>query len=322
MTSPNAAFTEMVTTTLRSTKRRISDNVTNHNGLLTWMKDKGNIKTDHEGGYEIQLPLSWANNATYSRFFGGDVQNIGASDVLTSAKYDWCEAAIHVTVNQRELNMNRSEERMINLVKARLDVAMASAANNMSVDIYSDGALTNQIGGLQTLITVDGTGTVGGINAATYTFWKNQFLDMSAPATYSALRNDMNTIWLRCVRGKDKPDLLVFTHDIYTTYENGLMDLQRYNDTTSSMAAKSGFETLKYKTASMIFDNNTNYGSTAERGYFLNTDHLYLIEHPEGRWAEQETKTPINQFVNITPMYWMGQMATDARFLQGLLFDS
>ena len=146
MTSPNAAFTEMVTTTLRSTKRRISDNVTNHNGLLTWMKEKGNIKTDHEGGYEIQLPLSWANNATYSRFFGGDVQAIGGSDVLTSAKYDWCEAAIHVTVNQRELNMNRSEERMINLVKARLDVAMASAANNISVDIYSDGALTNQIG--------------------------------------------------------------------------------------------------------------------------------------------------------------------------------
>jgi hypothetical protein len=39
---------------------------------------------------------------------------------------------------------------------------------------YSDGSLTNQIGGIQQLIADAGTGTVGGIDSSsTFTFWKN-----------------------------------------------------------------------------------------------------------------------------------------------------
>jgi hypothetical protein len=39
---------------------------------------------------------------------------------------------------------------------------MRTAANNMSIDLFSSGALTNQMGGLGAIITSDGTGTVGG----------------------------------------------------------------------------------------------------------------------------------------------------------------
>jgi hypothetical protein len=69
---------------------------------------------------------------------------------MTSAKYDWAQAAIHVTASGRELRMNNGPEKIIDLVKARIKNAMHTAANNMSVDIYSDGSLTNQIGGLPT----------------------------------------------------------------------------------------------------------------------------------------------------------------------------
>ena len=94
--------------------------------------------------------------------------------------------------------MNNSEQRMINLVKARIKNAMRTAANNMSVDIYSDGALANQIGGLAALITQAGTGTVGGINSSTYTFWKNQFVDMTSPASTNII-GYMNQAWLSLV---------------------------------------------------------------------------------------------------------------------------
>jgi hypothetical protein len=30
----------------------------------------------------------------------------------------------------------------------------------------------------------------------------------------------------------------------------------------------------------IIFDSNTNFGTTAEKAYFLNTNYLYLIQHP------------------------------------------
>jgi hypothetical protein len=309
----------MVTTTFRHHKRKVVDNVTKHNGLLTVMKERGNIKTDASGGYEIAIPLSQAENSTYQRFSGYDTLNIGASDVLSAAKYDWRQVALHVTASGRELKMNNSEERLINLVKARMDVAMATAANNMSVDLYSDGALSNQIGGLAHLITADGTGTVGGIVSGTYTFWKNKFTEILTDATaFANVRVAMNKQWLSQTRGNDKPDMIVSTHDLYSVYEGGLQDNQRYAD---AKMGDLGFSTLKYKTANIIFDDNSNYGTTAELQYFLNTKYLYLMEHPEARWTEDDEKTPINQDAVVVPIYWMGQLCTSNRSLQGRIHD-
>lgn len=320
MASPNATFTEMVTTTLRHTKKgKVVDNVTKHNGLLTLMKERGNIKTDAAGGYEIQIPLSYAENSTYQRFSGYDTLNIGASDVLSSAKYDWSQVAIHVTASGREVKMNNSQERMINLVKSRINVAFDTAANNMSIDLYSDGALSNQIGGLSHMITADGTGTVGGIVAGTYTFWKNKFGEIGTDATvFANVRNAMGLQWLATNRGTDKPDLIVATHDLYSVYENGLQDNQRYGD--AKMGAL-GFEALKYKSAPIIFDDNTNFGTTSELMYFLNTKYLYLMEHPDARWTEDDEKVPINQDAVVVPIYWMGGACVSNRSLQSRIHD-
>lgn len=320
MASPNSTFTELVTTTMRHHKKKVVDNVTKNNALLTLMKERGNIKTDAAGGYEIAIPLSYAENSTYQRYSGYDTLNIGASDVLSAAKYDWAQVALHVTASGREVKINNSQERMINLVKSRVDVAMATAANNMSIDIYSDGALTNQIAGLANIIQNDGTGTVGGIVSGTYTFWKNKFTEVSGTgATFATLKAAMNAEWLSQTRGADKPDLIVMSHDFYAIYEGGLQDLQRYAD---AKMASAGFEALKYKSASVIFDDNTNFGTTAEKAYFLNTKYLYLMEHPEARWTEDDEKVPVNQDAVVVPIYWMGAMCTSNRSLQGVVIDA
>jgi hypothetical protein len=317
MPSPNSTFTEMVTTTLRNHKKELVDNVSDQNALMTWLKAKGHIRTE-SGGYEIAIPLDYAENSTYQRFSGYDTLNTSASDVLSAAKYDWSQAAIHVTASGRELLMNNGEAAMIKLVKARVKNAMRTAANNMSVDVYSDGALTNQIGGLAAMITQAGTGTVGGIVSGTYTFWKNQFVDMTTPASTNII-GYMNTLWLSLVRGTDKPDLIVSSHDLYNYYESALQANQRYAD---SKSASAGFESLKYKTASVIFDSNTNFTTTTEDMYFLNTDYLYLIEHAEAKWTQDDEKKPVNQNAVVIPMYWMGQLVTSNRSLQGLAFDT
>lgn len=266
MPSPNAVFTEMVSTTLRNHARDISDNVSDNNAYLRRLKKNGNIKTK-SGGYEIVLPLEYAENGTWQRYSGYDPLNVSASDVITSAKYDWMQVAIHVTASGRELRMNNSKEQMIDLVEARIKNAKNTASNNMSVDVYSDGALANQINGLAALITVDGTGTVGGIDAATYTFWKNKFLDYVGTVGEATIKGNMNAMWLPLVRGDDKPDLVLSTHDLYAFYEASLQDQQRYQ---SSESASAGFESLRYKTADVIFDDNVNFGTTAEKMYFLN----------------------------------------------------
>lgn len=320
MPSANATFTEMVTTTLRNHATDVVDNITNNNALLRFMKKRGNIKTK-SGGYEIAKPISYAENSTYQRFSGLDTLNVNQSEVLSAAKFDWQQAAIHVVASGRELRMNNSKEAMIDLVKARIDAAKATAANNLSIDLYSDGALPNQIGGLALLIQTNGQGTVGGINSATYTNWRNQFREISGTNTWtkSTIKGEMNALWLNTVFGQEMPDLLLSSHDFYAAYEESLQDNQRYTD--ASMAA-AGFETLKYKSASVVFDTNTNFGTTAERMYFINTKNLYLIQHSEAQWTQDDEKKPINQDGVVIPMYWMGNLVTDSRRRQGILIDA
>jgi len=326
MPSPNATFTEMVTTTFRNHSGKLADNVSKHNALLNRLKKKGQIKTK-SGGYSIVQELDYAENGTYQRYAGYDTLNVNASDVLSAAEYPWAQVAIHVTASGRELRMNSGKEAMINLVKSRITNAMRTAANNFTTDLYSTGALTNQINGLGALITTDGTGTVGGIVSGTYTFWKNQFQEIPGTNAFTGTTElptnivaGMNKLWLKTTRGADKTDLIILTHDFYVGYEGSLQQYQRY---ASSDMASAGFDSLKFKSADVIFDDNTsNFSTTGEIGYFLNSDYLFLIEHPDARWTQDDDKIPVNQDAVVVPIYWMGQLVCSNRALQGRLLDA
>jgi hypothetical protein len=317
MASPNSTFTEIVTTTLREHPDVIADNVSDHNALYRRLKTKGKIKK-LDGGYEIVRPLDYAENSTFQRYSGYDTLNISASDVLSAAKYSWVQSAVNVVASGLELRQNSGKNQIIDLAAARVKNAMRTASNNMSVDLYSSGALSNQMGGLAHLITTDGTGTVGGIVAGTYTFWKNQFVEQGTPSKTS-IKGDMNTIWLRLVRGTDKPDLIVSTHDNYTYYWESLQDLQRY--TRSDDEATAGFQSLKYVTADVIFDSNDNFATTGEKMYFLNTEYLELCVHRDANWTQLDDKMSVNQDAVVIPIIWQGQLTCSNRSLQGVVFD-
>ena len=84
MASPN--LSEIITTTLRNNQKRISDNVTENNALLSRLKDKGKIRV-LDGGYEIKRELSYAENGTAQWYSGYDILDVSPQDVLTSATY-------------------------------------------------------------------------------------------------------------------------------------------------------------------------------------------------------------------------------------------
>lgn len=320
MASPSAIFTEMVSTTLRNSARDVADNVSKNNMLMNRLKKKGKF-VDLDGGYEIQVPLEYAENGTYQRYSGFDTLNTNASDVITSAKFDWAQVAIHVVASGKELRMNAGKSQMINLAKSKKANALKTAANNFSIDLYSDGSLQNQVGGLASIIQSNGQGTVGGIDSAIFPFWRNKFREIPGSNAYTkdTMKGEFNALWLSLVRGADKPDLLVLSHDFYSVYEAGEQQLQRYMDAD---LANSGFAGLKYKTADVIFDDNANFTTTAEKGYFLNTDYIYVNQHKDAQWTQDDEKKPVNQDAVVLPFYWMGNLVTSNRSLQGVLLDA
>lgn len=323
MATPSTTFTEMVSTTLRKHRTEVSDNVSNHNALHGRLHEKDN-KTVEDGGYEIVVPLDYAENATYQRYSGYETLDVSASDIISAAKFDWKQAAVHVAASGRELRQNSGKSALIKLASARLKNAMRTAANNQSVDLYSDGTADGgkQIGGLQSIVADSGQGTVGGIDSATWTFWRNLVQSAAAPIqgggaitpSASTIKSLMDPLWLRLNRGTDKPDLLIGDYNYYQFFWESLTDQQRY---ASETEATRGFARLKYVTADVIFD-----GSEAipdNHMYFLNTDYMGLCEHTDAQWSEVEEMRPINQDSVVIPLLWMGNLTCSNRSLQGVM---
>jgi hypothetical protein len=327
MASPNSTFTEIVSTTLREHKRMFADNVTNNNALLNRLSKKGRIRMV-DGGYEIVCPLEYAENATYQRYSGYDTLNISASDVLSAAKYDWKQAAIHITASGLELRQNAGKNRLINLAKSRLKNGINTFKNNLSSDVYSDGTATNQINGLQALVADAGTGTVGGINSSTYTFWQNIVQSAASPLqggsaitpSKTTIKQLMNPLWLALCRGNDKPDLVVAGATYFTYYWESLQDLQRYQ---SDDEAAAGFQSLKYVTADVIHDSASwgefSGGISDTRMYFLNTDYLGLVAHEDAWLSEVPEQRAINQDAVVIPVISQMNLECSNRALQGIV---
>ena len=320
MASPNTVFTELVSTTFRKHAKEIKDNVSKNNALLRRIYDKGNVRRE-DGGLTIVAPLDYAENNTYQRYSGYDVLNVGASDVISAAEYQWRQIAINVVASGLELRTNSGDTRIINLVKARLKNAIRTFKNNFSADIYSDGTLANQINGLQALVADAGTGTVGGIDSSTWTFWKNKVQSAAAPiqgggaitpgsATMESL---MLPLWLSLVRGDDQPDLIVMDNNYFTFFEQSQTSIKRYTDSTK---ADAGFVALKYKGADVIFDGGS--GIPTNHAYFLNTDYLELVVHKDADMTVMDEMKPYNQDAAVVPVLWMGNLVCSNRSLQGV----
>ena len=321
MASPNSTFTELVTTTFRKHKKEFADNVTNNNALMARMSEKGRKRVE-DGGLTIVAELDYAENSTYQRYSGYDSLDVSASDVLSAAEYNWKQSAVHVTASGRELRINSGDSRIINLAKSRLTNAMRTFKNNLSSDMYSDGTSSNQINGLQAIVSNDGSGTVGGINSATYTFWKSTVQSAASPLSGSGITVSTSTfenpfmlqLWLELSRGSDKTDLIVMSNDYFTFFEGSQTSLKRY---ASEDKAQAGFVSLKYKTADVIFDGGS--GIPAATGYFLNTDYLELVAHRDAQMSEVPEMRAINQDAVVIPIIWMGNLVCSNRSLQGII---
>ena len=291
MTSPN--LSEIITTTLRNRSRALADNVSNHNPLLNRMRERGNLT--QVTGRDIVRELEYADNSTVSFYNGYEILDTSPSDVLTAAVFDYKQLAGNVTISGREQIQNSGEQQLINLLEARIGNLERSMENSLASSLFSDGtgSSSKEIGGLQLVVADAGTGTVGGINSSTFTFFQNKEATATSSAFSTAnIQSDMNGLYIQLVRGTDAPDLVVAGSTPYTTYLSTLQALQRVAD---SRLADLGFTAVKYLNSDVVYDSNC----AATRMYFLNTNYLRL-ETAAGRdFVPGDAKESINQDATV-----------------------
>jgi hypothetical protein len=310
-------FTELVSTTYRNHSKEIADNVSNHNALFRRLTQKGKLRVE-DGGLSIVQPLDYASNSTYQRYSGFDVLNVAASDVISAAEFPWRQVAVNVAASGLEIRTNSGANRIINFVKAKIKNAQRSMANGLSGDLYSDGTASNQMNGIQALVADAGTGTVGGINSTTFSFWQNQVRDASDNSvTVSASTIEagmMLPLWLACTRGNDTPDLIVMDPVYFAYYEASQTSLKRY---APSDEGQGGMVSMKYKTADVFFDSTAS-GIPASHMYFLNTDFIELVAHQDANMEIMPELRSVNQDAIVIPILFQGNLVTSNRARQGV----
>lgn len=311
--------TQLVATTINNYHQEFADNVSNSNAITALLR-MGNRVRVIDGGKAIACPLSYAEE-TFAWYTGSELLSRAVKETISEADYAPANAVASVTLSGPDLAKNRGRERILNLLEGKLENAQSTMKNNITKAIYGDGTVANSFAGLKAFVTDNGLGTVGGINAATWAFWMNQFQNIvrtggpPVALQYPALKSGLNALWMKLIRGTEHPDLIVGDAEIYSTYEGGLQENQRYAD---ARLGALGFETLKYKQAAIVFDG-TATGLTG--GYMLNSKYM-KFEIYTGRNFEQLDLPDQSPDMDAVTRHiaFMGALTLSNRSKQGRIF--
>ena len=314
-------YNDVFTTTLASRTKYLHDNMSKNSALLKRLKEKGKMRPI-TGGSKILEELEYGEGdmVWYS---GYDTISFSPKQLFTAAEYALKLCAVPVAVSGEELLMNSGREQTMDLFEKRIANAEKTLINKMAAAVYGDGTGSSgkEIGGLALLVADDPTsGTVGGIDRSTTgnEFWRNQV--ESGAITKDNIKQLMSSVYFKCSRGSDKPDLIVCDDNLYSIYESTLMDLQRFSD---PKIAEAGFISSRFKGADVVYDGGQGGNCPENHMYFLNTDYIYLRTHKD---RDMKVIGGDRRAVNQDALYriigWAGNLTMSNAALQGVLIKT
>lgn len=324
----NPNFDDIVTTTLRNRSGKLADNATKTTALLDRLRRRGKVKPA-AGGRSIVQELETALNSNGGWYAGYDTLSTNAFEPFTAAEYDWKQAYVPVVWSGLEKLKNMGEFEVIDLVANRVKNSEKTLYDLVASASYSDGTGSGgkQLHGLGLFVVqANTTGTVGGIDRAANTFWRNQTgsVTMSATTVNIASTNPslflaaLNSLAINCTRGSDRPDLYVADGTAYKQYLESLQPIQRITD---EKLGGYGFTNLKYygvgSNADFVLDNGY---APAKTVYALNTEYIYLRPHPDRNFVPfGGDRIPVNQDATVRFLGFTGNMTASNLKLQGIL---
>ena len=315
MTAPN--ISEIATTTIHHRSKKLADNVSDNNAILTRLKQRGKIRT-FDGGETIREELAYADNSTFKYYSGYEILDISPNSVFTSAEFDIKQAATAVSISGREMLQNSGMERMIDLLDARIENAEVSMENGIAEGIHSDGTGDGgkQIGGLRSLVSAaPTTGTVGGISRADWDFWQNQY-QAGGTLNSANVQSRMNEMYAKLSRGMDKVDLIIADNEAYNAFLGTLQDNQRFTSTADK--AMQGFNAIRFQSADVVLDGGVGGNTPSKTMYFLNCRYIHYRPHRDRMMVPLGAdRYATNQDALVKLIGWAGNMTLSNAKLQG-----
>jgi hypothetical protein len=265
------------------------------------------------------------NTNSYSGF---ETLNISPNSPISAAQFSIAQYASAVTISGLEMLQNAGKEQIIDLLEGRIKVAEAQLSNRINLDLYGNGTGNggkNLTGLAAAVADAPSSGTYGGINRATWTFWQNQAFsgvtNGGAAVSAANIQSYMTQLAIKLVRGTDKADLIVADNNYYNLYVNSLQAIQRVTDPEM---AGSGFASLKFygggTSADVVLGGGIGAQQPANHMYFLNTDYIFFRPHKDRNFVPiGGERQSVNQDAIVKLIGWAGNLTTSGAQFNGVL---
>tara|TARA_R110002020_G_scaffold78610_6_gene197576 strand:+ start:1119 stop:2117 length:999 start_codon:yes stop_codon:yes gene_type:complete len=318
-----SSLTQNYETLLSSTLHKVlgtgafADNIFKADPLLSWLRGGDRVKVI-DGGERIRVPILYEKSSAGGYYSGYDLLDTTAQEGHTTAFFNWKQAAYSVSVSGLELRANSgSKEKLNDIQEAKITQAAKSLSETIATGAYSDGtgSSNKQITGLGAMHATDPTAAASyaEISQADNSSWRNQ-VQASAGAIATNLMSKLRTLMNDCSQGSGgvdtSPDAIFTTQAVHEGLESLLFPMVRYQPNPSG-GADAGIETLKFKGASIMWDD---FCSTGEL-HALNSAHIGMFVHKDANFAMAEGgfQRPTNQDAFVTQILLQANLVTNNR---------
>jgi len=320
MASPN--YSELLSLTMQKLEGELADQITNLNALTTVQK-KYDMISSFDGGPKIVQPLEYSENGTYSRYSGYESIDITPQDVFTAAEYAYKQVALSVSASGLEILQNSGGSQVFDLLESRIRNAKNTFKNQFHIDCLADGTASSgkQIGGLQLgLSSTQTSGTVGGINKATWTFWRAN--TQTATLSSSNVQAQMNSLWLKCAARGGMIKVILADDTTFGYYETSLQSITRLVDPKKGSLGTLGFSSYAYKDAEVVYVPQLA-GMPSATMYFIDPTCIALRYHKDRNFVVlNPDRASVNQDAVVKLQAWAGNMTYLNMRKLGVLYNS
>ncbi len=320
-----ATDNDIITTTLIEWQPKLFDNITANNPFWHRLRKRGHIK-HIPGGQYLEVDLMYAENPTFQWFRGEDKLNITKATTMQPAYFDWYLANENIIINGDEWARNKgSKTRKYSLLESRKTNAERSFTNKMAVATWQAVDLDDgkRMPGIPWLVEDTPSSKVGTIDRSQTEnkWWRNIAINLTkdpyfitgSPTGPQMVQVISDTIRKITFNG-ERPTVIFTTAEWYGIYEEYLSTMKRFN---TDEKADGSFKGLSFQGIDFLFDPNIKKGHM----YILNEEYIKLNVHPDLDFKLDLSKKPIDQYLEIYPMYFMGGFTISNCMKQAVIFS-
>lgn len=309
MATPAAQLDELFATTFQKVRGTLADQITSATPLLAALNSKAKVTED--GGLTIRRPVLFELNDTVGSYDGYDPIDVTPQDGFGYAEYSWKQYAGSVTIDGKTEALNEGSARIIAILEAKMEQLRLSQTQAMNTMLWGDGTGNSSKNFLGIQAIVSNSGTLGGIDSSTETWWQSDVVSSAISLATTAGVKTLNSILNDLKLVNSKPDFEFTTQANFESYEALAVPNIRFQDLRM---AELGFEAVSHKGAEVMFEDNVPSGYW----YFLNSDHLEFVQK-DNRWMKLlGFRSPVNQDAKTALVVSMGNLITDVRRAHGV----